>query len=45
MKRVTPEESHYYIKLKPYQIRKAEAFTLIDDGDGWESVIYLASAV
>ena len=45
MKRVTPEESHYYIKLKSHQIRKADAFTLIDDGDGWESVIYLACAV
>ena len=45
MKRVTPEESHYYIKLKSNQVRKADAFTLIDDGDGWESVIYLASAV
>jgi hypothetical protein len=45
MIRVTPEESHYYIKLKPHQTRKADAFTLIDDGDGWESVIYLANAV
>jgi hypothetical protein len=45
MKRVTPEESHYYIKLLPHQSRKADAFTLIDDGDGWESVIYLACAV
>jgi hypothetical protein len=45
MKRVTPEESHYYIKLKPHQTNKADAFTLIDEGDGWESVIYLACAV
>jgi hypothetical protein len=45
MKRVTPEESHYYLKLKPHQYRKANAFTLIDDEDGWQSVIYLADAV
>ena len=45
MKYVTPEESHYYIKLKSHQTRKADAFTLLDDGDGWESVIYLACAV
>ena len=45
MKRVTPEESHYYIKLKPHQTRKADAFTLIKEEDGWESVVYLANAV
>jgi len=45
MKRVTLEESHYYIKLPPGQVRKADAFTLIDEGDGWERVIYLANAV
>jgi hypothetical protein len=45
MKRVTPEESHYYIKLKPHQTRKADAFTLIPEEDGWESVVYLANAV
>jgi hypothetical protein len=45
MKRVTPEESHYYIKLKPHQTKKADAFTLIKEEDGWESVVYLANAV
>ena len=45
MKRISPEESHYYIKLKSNQIRKADVFTLIDEGDGWERVIYLANAV
>ena len=45
MRRVTPEESHYYIKLKPHQTRKADAFTLIPEEDGWESVVYLANAV
>lgn len=45
MKRVTPEEAHYYIKLKPYQTRKADAFTLIPEEDGWERVVYLANAV
>lgn len=45
MKYVTPDESHYYIKLKSYQTRKADAFTLIKEEDGWERVIYLANAV
>ena len=40
MNYITPDESHYYIKLKPHQTRKADAFTLIDEGDGWERVIY-----
>lgn len=45
MKYVTPEESHYYIKLTHYQTRKADAFTLLKEEDGWERVIYLANAV
>jgi len=45
MKYVTPEESHYYIKLGPGQTHKADAFTLIPDGEGWEDVYYLANAV
>ena len=45
MKRVSPDESHYYIKLKPHQTNKADAFTLIKEEDGWESVVYLANAV
>ena len=45
MKRVTPEESHYYIKLPPGQVRKADAFTLIPEEGGWDTVIYLANAV
>ena len=45
MKRVTPEESHYYIKLKPHQLRKADAFTLIPEEGGWDTVVYLANAV
>jgi hypothetical protein len=45
MKHVTPDESHYYIKLKPHQLRKADAFTLLDDESGWQSVVYLANAV
>jgi hypothetical protein len=45
MKRVTSEESHYYIKLPANRINKADAFTLIKEEDGWESVIYLANAV
>ena len=45
MKHVTPDESHYYVKLKSHQIKKADAFTLLDDGNGWQSVVYLANAV
>lgn len=45
MKYVTPEESHYYIKLSANKTRKADAFTLIKEEGGWESVIYLANAV
>jgi hypothetical protein len=45
LKYVTPEESHYYIKLYHKQSHKADAFTRIPDGDGWDSVYYLASAI
>ena len=45
LKYVTPEESHYYIKLSHKQYHKADAFTRVPDGDGWDSVHYLASAV
>lgn len=45
MKHVTPDESHYYIKLKPHQTKKADAFTLLDEENGWQSVVYLANAV
>ena len=45
LKYVTPEESHYYIKLSHKHYHKADAFTRIDEGDGWDSVHYLASAV
>jgi hypothetical protein len=45
MQRVTPDESHYYIKLKSHQHRKADAFTLIKEEDGWDTVVYLANAV
>jgi hypothetical protein len=45
LKYVTPEESHYYIKLAHKHYHKADAFTRVADGDGWDSVYYLASAV
>ncbi len=45
MKYVTPDESQYYIKLKPHQTRKADAFTRIVGEDGWDTVFYLANAV
>ena len=45
MKRVTIEESQHYIKLSPDKICKADAFVLIPEDDGWESVVYLANAV
>jgi hypothetical protein len=45
LKYVTPEESHYYIKLSHKLTHKADAFTRVADGDGWDSVYYLASAI
>jgi hypothetical protein len=42
---VTPEESKNYIKLQPGNMYKANAFTRIPDGDGWDTVIYLAQAI
>ena len=45
LKYITPEDSHYYIKLSHKQYHKAEAFTRVPDGDGWDSVHYLVSAV
>jgi len=45
MKRVSIEESHYYIKLPSYKAHRADAFTLIPSDEGWEEVIYLASAI
>ena len=41
---VTPEESQFYIKLKPGQMDKADAFTRIPNEDGWDRVYYLANA-
>ena len=45
LKYVTPEESQYYIKLRPGQMHKADAFTRIPDGTGWDYVHYLAHSV
>jgi hypothetical protein len=45
LKYITPEESHYYIKLSHKQHHKADAFTRVPDEDGWDSVHYLASAI
>lgn len=45
MKRVSVEESQYYIKLPAGKAKKADAFTLIPDEDGWERVQYLATAI
>ena len=45
LKYITPEESHYYIKLNHKQLHKAEAFTRVPGEDGWDHVHYLVSAV
>lgn len=45
MKRVTPEESEFYIKLPASRKDKADAFTLFPESDGWDRVQYLANAV
>jgi len=42
---VTPEESQYYIKLPVGKMHKADAFTLIPDGNGWDNVYYLAHSI
>lgn len=42
---VTPEESHYYVKLHPHQHHRADAFTTIKSDDKWDEVHYLANAV
>ena len=45
MTRVTQEEAKNYIKLRIEHAHKATAFTLISDGDGWDTVVYLADPV
>jgi hypothetical protein len=45
MKRVSIEESHYYIKIDHGKKRKADAFCLVPIGDGWDEVQYLANAL
>jgi len=44
LKYVTPEQSQYYIKLCSGQMHKADAFTRVPDGNGWDNVYYLANA-
>ena len=52
MKRITPEEAHYYVKLDkpdPYKMRKAVAYTLTPSPDpgfeGWEDVTYYSEGI
>jgi hypothetical protein len=52
MKHITPEEAHYYVKLKsgdPYICRKAVAFTLTPSKEpeykGWEDVTYYGEGI
>ena len=52
MKRITPEESHYYVKIEqgdPYTCRKAAAFTLTPSKEeeyrGWEDVTYYTEGI
>lgn len=49
MKRITPEEAKYYVKLEgedPYKMRKAVAFSLIpSDEPGWEEVTYYGEGI
>jgi hypothetical protein len=45
MKRVSIEESHYYIKLPHDKVSKADAFVLVPDDKGWDHVHYLANAM
>lgn len=52
MKRITPEEANFYVKLSeddPYRIRKAVAFTLTPSTEpgweGWEDVTYYGEGI
>lgn len=52
MKRITPEEAHYYVKLDkpdPYKMRKAIAYTLTPSPEpgfeGWEDVTYYSEGI
>jgi len=52
MKRITPEEAHYYVRLDepdPYKMRKAVAYTLtpsLEPGfEGWEDVTYYSEGI
>ena len=52
MKRITPDLTHFYIKLEdsdPYRCRKAVAFTLTPskepEYEGWEDVIYYGEGI
>lgn len=52
MKRISSEETHYYIRLEegdPYRCRKAVAFTLTPSTDpgfeGWEDVTYYGEGI
>ena len=52
MKRITPEESRFYVKLDkpdPFKMRKAVAFTLTPSTDpgfeGWEDITYYAEGI
>ena len=52
MKRITPDLTHFYIKLEdsdPYRCRKAVAFTLTPSKEpefkGWEDVTYYGEGI
>ena len=49
MKRITPEQTHFYVKLQdddPRKMEKAVAFTLTDsDAPGWQNVTYYGEGI
>jgi hypothetical protein len=49
MKRIKPEETHFYVKLlddDPKKMEKAVAFTLTDsDAPGWQDVTYYGEGI
>jgi hypothetical protein len=49
MKRITPDQAHYYVKLTgedPRKMEKAVAFTLTDSGEpGWQDVTYYGDGI
>ena len=45
IKRITQEEAQYFVHLPSGYLRRAVAFTLTPEGDGWERVDYYGESI